>query len=70
MNVFRDPEENKLVELEMEDYGPLVNYKSGFLQHSNAGPFNTAIDVLDEFLVKTAEANKSQRAPEPAHQNL
>jgi 5,5'-dehydrodivanillate O-demethylase oxygenase subunit len=70
MNVFRDPEENKFIELEMEDYGPLVNYKSGFLQHNNAGPFNTAIDVLDDFLVKTAAANKSQRAAEPAHQNL
>ncbi len=70
MNVFRDPAENQCIDLEMEDYGPLLNYTSGYLQHNNAGPFNTAIDVLDGFLAKTAAANKSQRAAEPAQQNL
>ena len=54
----------------MEDYGPLLNYQSGYLQHTNAGPYNTAIDVLDEFLVKTAEAWKSDGVAVPAHQNL
>jgi 5,5'-dehydrodivanillate O-demethylase len=70
MNVFRDPAENRFIELEMEDYGPLLNHKSGYLQHNNAGPFNTAIDVLDDFLAKTAAANKRERAAEPAQQNL
>jgi len=70
LNTFRDPKENEFLELEMEDYGPLLSYQSGYLQHNNAGPYNTAIDVLDEFLVKTAEAWKSDGAGEPAHQNL
>ena len=70
MNVFRDPKEAEFIELEMEDYGPLLNYQSGYLQHTNAGPYNTAIDVLDEFLVKTAEAWKSDGAAEPIYQDL
>ena len=70
MNVFRDPAENEFINLEMEDYGPLINYTPGYLQHNNAGPFNTAIDVLDDFLAKTAAANQNMSAAEPARQNL
>jgi hypothetical protein len=70
LNTFRDPEQNQFLALETEDYGPLINYKSGYLQHNNAGPNNTAIDVLDAFLVKTAAAWKANGFADPAYQNL
>jgi hypothetical protein len=70
MNVFRDPPENEFINLEMEDYGPLVNYTPGYLQHHNSGPFNTAIDVLADFLARTAAANQGRNVAESARQNL
>jgi hypothetical protein len=69
INVFRDANEAAFIELEMEDYGPLLQYQRGYLQHSNAGPYNTAIPVLDEFLAKTADAWKASGAT-AAHENL
>ena len=67
MNVFRDPEENKIIELELEDYGPLLQYERGMLRHNNAGPYNTAIDELDEFLAKSSDAWRASGATAPAH---
>ncbi len=70
INVFRDPKENQFLELEMEDYGPLLRYQRGLLQHTNAGPYNTAIDVLDEFLAKSSAAWETEGAEASAHGNL
>ena len=67
INVFRDPEENRFIELEMEDYGPLMQYKPGYLKHQNPGPLNTAADELDDFLGRTAEAWRASGATAPAH---
>jgi 5,5'-dehydrodivanillate O-demethylase len=69
INVFRDANEAAFIELEMEDYGPLLQYQRGYLQHSNAGPYNTAIPVLDDFLAQTAAAWKASGAV-AAHENL
>jgi 5,5'-dehydrodivanillate O-demethylase len=66
INVFRDPKENEFLELEMEDYGPLLRYQKGYLAHANTGPLNTAIDELDEFLAKTAEAWNANGSAEQA----
>jgi hypothetical protein len=52
----------------MEDYGPLINYKRGYLKNGNLGPDNTSMDVLDDFLAASAAANKGNA--EPAQQNL
>ena len=62
MNTFRDPEINRFVELVMEDYGPLIDYKPGYLRHTNTGPLNTVIDQLDDLLIKIASANSATRA--------
>ena len=70
MNVFRDLMKNEFINLEMGDYRSLVNYTPGYLQHNNAAPFNTAIDVLDDFLAKTAAAKQGRNVAEPARQNL
>ena len=67
INVFRDPEENRFIELEMEDYGPLMQYTPGYLRHQNMGPLNTVVDELDDFLGRTAEAWRASGATAPAH---
>ena len=67
INVFRDPEENRFIELEMEDYGPLMHYTPGYLKHQNPGPLNTVADELDDFLGRTAEAWRASGATAPAH---
>jgi 5,5'-dehydrodivanillate O-demethylase len=69
MNTFRDPKDNEFISLEMEDYGPLINYKRGYLKNGNLGPDNTHMSVLDDFLAASAAANKPAAA-EPAQQNL
>ena len=70
MNVFRDPKENEFIELEMEDYGPLLRYQRGYLQHTNAGPLNTAIDELDDLLAKSSAAWEAEGAKQSAQGNL
>ena len=70
INVFRDPEENRFLDLPMEDYGPLLRYERGLLQHNNAGPNNTAIDILDDFLAETAGAWVASGASAPGDHNL
>ena len=67
INVFRDPDENRFIELEMEDYGPLLRYTPGYLHHQNPGPLNTVVDELDDFLGRTAEAWRASGATAPAH---
>ena len=59
MNVFRDPEKAKFIELYMEDYGPLRQYTPGYLKHANTGPLNSVMDQLDDLLTKIAAANAS-----------
>ena len=66
LNVFRQP--HGRIDLEMEDYGPLVRYQRGMLQHTNAGPLNTELDVLDEFLFRTAAAWQAAGAVSPHEQ--
>ena len=70
INVFRDPAENEFIDLEMEDYGPLLHYQRCYLQHNNSGPYNTAIPVLDEFLARTADAWTASGATASAHDNV
>ena len=70
MNVFRDPKENEFIELEMEDYGPLMKYQRGYLKYNNAGPLNTAIDELDDFLAESSAAWETEGAKASTHGNL
>lgn len=57
MNTFRDPGENQRIDLEMEDYGPLLRHTPGYVRNNNAGPLNTAADQLEDFLIKNSEAS-------------
>ncbi len=62
MNTFRDPENNKYIDLSLEDYGDLANYRKGQVYYFNTGSCSPYLEELDALLSAAAtaasEANK------------
>jgi len=56
INTFRDPEQNRRIDLSMEDREGIANYRPGavrFMNLGNSSPFN---DELDALMVRGSQA--------------
>jgi 5,5'-dehydrodivanillate O-demethylase len=59
INTFRDPAKNQYIDLALEHYGDLTNYRKGAVRYMNLGASSPVLDELDALMVKGAEAAQS-----------
>ena len=60
MNAFRDPAENGVIELELEDYGDISGYRPGAAHYQNYGDFSPWNDELDALMIEGAKAARER----------
>jgi hypothetical protein len=56
MNVFRDPESNRGLDMPSEEYGPVGAYRRGSAYLRTGGPFSPVLPEIDDLLAKGSEA--------------
>jgi hypothetical protein len=61
INTFRDPEKNRYIDLALENYGDLSEYRKGAVYYMNVGNLSPVLEELDALMVKGAEAARAKQ---------
>jgi 5,5'-dehydrodivanillate O-demethylase len=56
INVFRDPAKNQRIDLPLQDYGGVRNYRQGSLPLITTGQHSPYLDEIEELMLKGAAA--------------
>ena len=61
MNTFRDPAQNTIIDLHLEDYGDISGYQPGGVRYQNTGNYSPWLGELDELMLRGAQAARERR---------
>jgi hypothetical protein len=61
MNTFRDVEKNKYIDLALENYGDLSEYRKGSVYYMNVGNLSPVLEELDALMTRGAEAARAKQ---------